>query len=755
MFASVIALITLIGGTPTAYPQGQTLTEAPPAATPAAPATAAPSRTTAPKMSTAKVPLRQLIGPTEPVYLMNSTSTYTIFLPLSPRYDVKSCKLSLRFTNSIALLSERSTIRIVFNDRVIGQFYLKRDDPNRLEEIEIPVRFLELGSNRLQFVVAQHYTLECEDPAAPELWTQILPDESYIEASFAWNPIQPRLSMLGDLVDQKLWEKYQFHICMPGQGQYSDNQLSWGSTVTQGVALGLGFRPLEVTTGTSLLAGTDNIVIGPMSELTQFLTATEIGSINGPFIGIKPLPGDATRFLLVISGRNPEDVGQAAYAFSLINFPLPNSQFAQVDTMSLPDKPFWVRNAPLHDPGIYAFSQLGLEKDASIQGWNTGTVQLETYMPGDISNEDGSNIELRLHFSYGAAFRSDSVLNMFVNGQFQTAIRLDDARGASHYDHRIYLPVKAFQPGRNVVEISPKMVPSVTDHCEMVQTSNLWFTLYRGSEFVVPSLLRKARLPSLGLLSQTSFPFSAAPNGSDLAVFIGSNDITTISAAWTLLGKMAQISGSVFARAEISTALPRSEKNLILVGATPTLPDEALATSPVSPKELSRMRYVVSTSPQPAASAVGPVEEMLEKLRGERAERQAVEDPSTVGMDGRMGLTEDTVAVSYESPFHKGMAATLFTAPNAKILYEGISNLQDRLFWDNLAGDIAVWNDTPRSLATAQVGNFFTYGEESVVARTTTNVTGNPWLFTAIVIGSIAFLAFVLSRLLKKRDPVV
>lgn len=729
-----------------------------PAATPAtapAPAAATPAASAA---TTLRLPLRQLIGAKEPIYLMNAQSTYTVFVPVSPRYNIRSAKLRLRFTNSIALLSERSTLRVVLNDKVIGQFYLTRNQPDHTVDIEIPAKYLEPGSAQLQFVVAQHYTLECEDPSAPELWTQILPDESYIEAVVTWNRIYPNLKYLRDLIDEKLWEPYGFNVCFPNttSSGVSPSQLAWGSIVTQGVALNLTYRPLRVSTGNALRPGVDNIVIGPQNELTQYLTATEIGAINGSFIALKPLPGDPTRFLLIISGRSEEEVSQAAYAFSLIDFPLPDSQYAQVDRITFPQKEFWVRNAPIKDPGIYSFRQLGQEKNRSIQGWNTGTVQLEVYMPGDLSQDDGSNIELRLHFAYGAAFRQDSVLNMFVNREFQYAIRLDDQRGGTAYGYKVYLPVKAFQPGRNLIEIAPKMVPLITDHCTMIQNENLWFTLYRDSDLVVPRLQKKARLPNLSLFSQTAFPFTSVADGNDLSVLVAARDNETVCAAWTLLGKMAQINASVLYRAELGyVASKNNKKDLVVVGPIDNVPEDVLTTAPVNLQQLARLRYLVQVSPTPEATAIGPIEEILEKLRGVPAERAEREQPSTVELQGRADLLEDTMAVAYESPYARARGALLVTARDSLTLLNGVNSLQDRLFWDNLAGNLAVWSSSPRSLATARLGPEFIYKVDNPIKRTQNSFNSNPILFVIVTFLTIGILAVVLLQLLKKRDKKV
>jgi len=707
--------------------------------------------TVAPREETLQLPLRKLIALEDPIMLRGSSSIYTVFVPQSARLKFKSCTLNLDFTNSIALLGDRSVMRVVMNDVIIAQYRLDRDHPTNSVEIGIPITTMKPGFNRLQFIVAQHYTMKCENPGAPELFTEINPDTSSLTAAVEWREVPQRLSYLRWWVDERLWNPYQFNVCLPGATQISDEQLHWGATVTQGVALALNYQPFRVFTAPALRAGMDNIVVGTMNELSGFLTATEIGMINGSFLAIKPLPGDPTHCMIIVSGRDEQEVGQTALAFGLVNFQLPDSQYAIMDQVSLPDTPAYIRNAPVQTPGIYSFKQFNF-RTKTIKGWNTGGYTLQVYMPGDISKEDASNAELRLHFTYGGAFRKDSVLNVFVNGQFQKALRLDDARGAMHSDHRVYIPMVAFQPGRNAVEITPLMIPMVTNECEILQEENLVFTLYDDSDFVLPRALRKARLPSLGLFSQTAFPYSGVPDGSETAVFVTARDGETVTAAWTLMGKMSQISGALLHRTEMSFKPSRSKKSLLVVGARDQVPEEIMAKAPVSPLQVGKMRYLVSTSPKPEKLAASPVEEFIEKVRGIPSERAEPAAPSTANLNMASDLISDTVAVQFESPYNMGYPVTLVTANDSTLLLSGINALQDRQIWDNLAGDLAVWNSDPTSLDVAKVGPDFIYKATSVTTRVATNLDRQPLLFAAILIGVLIVLGLGVATLLRRRD---
>jgi len=753
VFSSPIAAHAQRGNSPLIPPASQQPTTfLPPNVLPVAAPTPAPAPvTTTVAENKIVLPFRKLIGAKDAIVLRNASSTYTLFIPHSARNRMLNCTLHLDYTNSIALITERSVLRVVMNDVIIAQYPLRRDKPNNVVDIDIPSKLVEVGFNRLQFIVAQHYTNDCEDPAAPELYTAINPDTSYLEATVEPRPIIPRLSMIRDWIDKKLWGTYVFNLCFPAGSSVSETQLAWGSVITQGVGLAVETNQFRVYHSSALRAGIDNIVVGTMTDLTRFLTSTEIGAINGSFLAVKPLPGDPTHFLIVISGRNEEEVGQAALAFSLINYPLPDSQYAILDSLGLPDKPMWVRNAPLTTAGVYGFQGLDF-KSTTIKGYNTGAFGLDIYMPSELSSDDPSNIELRLHFAYGAAFRSDSTFNVNVNGQFQTVIYLNEINGAIHNNHRLYIPVRSFQPGRNKLDLVPNMVPLVSNHCEINQIENLLFTLYDDSDLVVPRLLNKARLPSLGLLSQTAFPCTASPDGIDLAVMVGRSE-ETVNAAWTLMGKMAQISGALMHRAEMSFKLPRSKKNLLIVAARDEVPVEVFERAPINPLQVGKLRYVVSTSPKPERIAATPVEEFIQKLRGQTVARAEPSAPSTADFNTiTSDLVEDTILNQFESPFFRGYAATVVTAADGPKLLGGMNALQDRRIWDNLAGDLAVWSPDPRTLAIAKVGSYFVYGSTTVANRVSSSLSQRPWIFATFLVLALGLLGIFTRFILGKKE---
>ena len=143
-----------------------------------APATYAASAPSGASAEVAKTPsgtltLASLMPARQQIRLRYTADEFTLYVPVSPRSKVKSALLHLQLTNSISLIKERSQLVVRLNGRVLAQVPLNPAQPETSIDVRLPVALLKPGYNQLTFAVAQHYTLRCEDPSAPELWTEI------------------------------------------------------------------------------------------------------------------------------------------------------------------------------------------------------------------------------------------------------------------------------------------------------------------------------------------------------------------------------------------------------------------------------------------------------------------------------------------------------------------------------------------------------------------------------------------------------
>lgn len=121
-----------------------------------------------------------------------------------------------------------------------------------------------------------------------------------------------------------------------------DDHLAWGGWTAQGLALRLGDSPLLLTQSSALRRGRHNIVIGTTLEIYPFLAAVNMVPLQGPFVTIHPLPGDEQHFLLILSGRDSDQVRDAVLAFARGDVPEVTSAYARLDRMI---------GRPARDPG--------------------------------------------------------------------------------------------------------------------------------------------------------------------------------------------------------------------------------------------------------------------------------------------------------------------------------------------------------------------------------------------------------------------
>jgi hypothetical protein len=402
-----------------------------------APETAAPPQ---------QIPLTKLMERGEPVELRGARAEYTFSLPAARRIRIHSAQLHLEWTNSISLLPERSQLRVLLNDQVLAQAPLDPQKPEAFLDVRIPPTLIRRGYNQLKLQAAQHYTLECEDPAAPELWTQINSVESHLSLSTSLLPLEPKLADLPDLFDPKLGGVPRLHVVIPSLARATDAHLRWGALAAQGAALRLQFLPLEVTCSDQIDPEVDNIVVGTAEEVAALITPEEAARISKSYLGISALSPAQSRVLITISGRTVEEVNRAAIAFTHLAFPFPNDPFTLISELHLPEMELRPKGQ-LQPASIYRLKDLGFET-TTVRSMRPGSMRMELEVPPDLYAHEDSTLDFLLHFAHGAGMRGDSQLNVFLNGKYETAIGFSTPGAGVLRNYHLRLPLRSFIGGR-------------------------------------------------------------------------------------------------------------------------------------------------------------------------------------------------------------------------------------------------------------------------------------------------------------------
>lgn len=651
-------------------------------------------------------PLFKFMEQPRQIYLANSTSELALSLPISERITVKSAQLHLEFSNSIALLKDRSELRVSIDDIVIAQFVLRPAQPFSIYDISLPTQLLKPGYRKLKFWVAQHYTLQCEDPAAPELWTQVDSIHSRIILNADMKPINLSLAHLDNIIDSKLWDDYELNIII-GTSEPKDSHLFWGSLIAQGASLRLHHKPLYVNcvmgsnklissnkNGKILLGGEglklkDNVLVGTASELATYISPNLLAEIKSPFIGIYPLDQDPRYFTIVISGGNEEDVSKAVTAFSFINFPFPDQASTQIKELSIPDFPDYASERAVRENASYKFSYFG-QDTTTYRGISAGEMLLSFRLPPDIFASEASVVEMSLHFSYGAALRKDSVLNIFLNEKFENVIQLREELGATYQDYKIRIPLRSFRAGLNTVKLSPKMVPFISGGCVYIQEENLQLTIFKDSTLTFPNANHYVKMPDLKLLSSSAFPFSMKGDGEGFGLQVLGRDPETIASAWTIAGKLAQVTSIPLYKIQTTFSQFKEPLHTVMVGTSNVADPKIIAAAPLSFNPDSNAPYTTKSATHPDGYEMSWITRVY-KYISKHWQIEEVEPKSEIlriQQTGKFGKYASLM--EFQSP-QSDKSILWLTADNPENLHLGSSNLVKPDVWEQLQGDLTVW----------------------------------------------------------------
>ena len=189
-------------------------------------------------------PLSKFVSTAGPLRLKDSSNEAKIAVPLSARLKATNLQLSLVLTNSIALVAAKSALVVRFNDATLGQIRLDPNSPNAAVKINIPVDLLRAGFNTLSLGVAQHTADQCEDPEAPELWTEIDTSQSSLELTAEYRTGPFRLSDFDAFLAPGIGGIRNLAIVT---GATPDPQiLGAGALVAQAAALRAQYEPVKV-----------------------------------------------------------------------------------------------------------------------------------------------------------------------------------------------------------------------------------------------------------------------------------------------------------------------------------------------------------------------------------------------------------------------------------------------------------------------------------------------------------------------------
>lgn len=720
--------------------------------------------------ATVKMPLHK-IAPVGITDLKCSQAEFKIKLPIPERWKVKAAFIDFGYVNSSALLPQNSRLVLKLNSYPLAQIELNPLAPEGRARVRLPGELLEAGYNDLTFFATQHYTLDCEFPCAPELWTTLLLDEAVIELQYDLKPVPLELSSMSDfLFDPKIFPYAAVNIV----SEYdSPESISVASIAASGIALRFDYRDVKFSISDRLIPGVDNVLIGT-KEFVESVAGQENLTINGPYLQIMHLPvsgdestaqaaegedsperanpeEDDTYALIIVSGNNMEEIRMAATSMAALSFPFPNSDRMEVSDVLLPEARAYSGKSILRGGTVYPFKTLGFSNH-SFRGFSPQSKSLSLRLPTDLLIEQNRFAELSLHLAYGAGMRSDSVLNILLNNEFVTAIHLDNPNGAVFSSYKISIPSYIFSKGNNVITFEPVLTPSVTGQCELIQVDNLFLSIFDDSTFKFPELPHWVALPNIELFFQDGFPFTRWPDGRETALYITSPDEDTVGAALNLVGVMSQKIGYPLLGTNILLENPRDWKGeIIVIGEIGTVPEDIKGKAPLSYGQTVKAPYPVIANMSLNDSV--PIWDRVKNYMSGYTEQEPDDSTETAFIEQTAGLGNHQGAVmEFESPYQLGRSVLLVTASSGDNLLKLSRALLDTSVQGKSKGNLVLVDYLPDEYTvwSQNVGETYYTGKLSSTNKIKSFINSSRLSYFALLAVSLLVLTFVIFYSLKR-----
>lgn len=532
--------------------------------------------------------------PEKDINLKCATAEYGINIPVPERWEVLRATLKFDYINSTGVLADKSRLLVKFNDNTLKQINLNPQVPEGSVEVAIPASAFEPGYNLLNFSVSQHYTLECEQYCAADLWTTLKMSDATLDIEYTLKPVPIRLAAISTfLFDPKVSPSETVNLILENT---SADVVTIAGIVASGIAKRYDYRKVFFSISEDIKPGYDNMLIGTAEFVQAFLKSKriEINEIKKPYLRILPLPApapppgeggiglpDPYHALVVVSGTTLDHVKLAAETLSIITTTFPNSDEMSPVEFILPDIELYGGRIMLVPDKTYTFKTLEM-RSQTFKGANPLPRRINFRLPPDFRIKPNEYASLSLYYSYGAAFRPDSVLNIYLNDKLVRAIHLNNPNGELIEGYKIKIPTFMFNPGANTIRFDAIMTPSESKNCVNPQLENLLLTIFESSTLYFPGMPHMIELPKLELVMLNGFPLTRWPDGHGSRIYLTKVDSDSISATMNFIAALTQKNG--FPLFELTVSYDDPKKfggELILIGDVESIPKEYIKNAPL------------------------------------------------------------------------------------------------------------------------------------------------------------------------------
>jgi cellulose synthase (UDP-forming) len=667
-------------------------------------------------------------------------------LPFSVRRDevVTGGKMDLTFAYSPALIPELSHLTVLINGEVVGNIPLPKDKASG-QTATLPINPVLLQEdNRVLFRFIGHYTLGCEDPLHSSLWL-VLSNTTSMTMQLQKLPLPNDLSLLPTpFYDSKDMQALTLPFVFASK--VSPTTIQAAGTVAS------WFGSLASYKGASFPTSLDTI---PNSNAVVFATDTEkpagltLPAITGPTIAVMANPNNSETKLLLVLGRNADELRAAAATLSLGSTAL-TGETQVVGTPNIParkayDAPRWV---PIDRP--VRFGELVQPTDLQGNGLVPGLLTLNFRTAPDLFVWGNTGVPLKIRYRYPAGTWinfPESRLDVSINNSYLRSLPLTKT-GVVQQVKDIISPDFVMNEqtvrvppyyvfGQNQLQFYYDLRPVKVGECQDVLPNNIQESIDPDSTIDLSQTERFTSLPNLAYFVNSGYPFTKMADLSDTAVVLPdqltSQDIETYL---DLMGMMGDSTGFPVVHSAVVTANgvdQMSDKDLIVLG--------SIANQPLITKWVENGKLRIEGG-HLRIGMTSPLDRVYTVLDPNAARERERVDQLLVSQGDNLAAM-----IGLQSPLNSSRSAVIITGSSPDKLLTVINAFHNRDLNPSIQGDLMI--AASGRVTSFRIGNEYSIGHLPALTKLRWWLGNSPLiliLFTLIGVLIIALVAYWLLR---------
>ncbi|OBZ92726.1 hypothetical protein ADU59_25460 [Pararhizobium polonicum] len=466
---------------------------------------------------------------------------------LSPEQAASGGQLALAYRNAVSVLPDSSVMAVEINGKAAGTFPIASPNGFKTEALKIGADFLKPGRNQVLLRARQFHRVDCSLEATYELWSELDPAASGFIAAKSQG-----FRSFDDLLTIARTDAAVTDIRLILPRTATAEMLNDAAPVLQTLALFLNRDDLAVTVGEK--PGT-----GPGIDLYVSTDKTRAQTQNAD-VPIMPYgfsvrsAGEAGRAVVGLRGATRAEMsGQLLEA---IRGPLKESLDSGI---------FSSRSGTILADASSRYTLADTGYETRVFSGRLSRTGFNMVMPADFYPADYATIGLKLHAATSPGLKHTAQFLVRVNDLVVTSYPFRNAEGEQFDGKLIELPLRAFRPGNNKVELLAELPVEADETCapEARDDTRPRFILLQDTEIEIPALARIGRLPDIGAFAGTAYPYA---DGKPFDIIIERPDAQSAGAALTMLSRLALAARNpLSADFHLGAASTPSDRNALVI----------------------------------------------------------------------------------------------------------------------------------------------------------------------------------------------